>query len=86
MIHSAGLVRFLSSLRVPVPILNQVQVHVLKLKVTKDRLKLSTQTQASPLDKGPVVKSLPVFSVKFTNYNSLLTSGMHAVHTLVHRL
>ena len=84
MIHSAGLERFLSSLRVPVPILNEVQV--LKLEVTMDRLKLRIQTQASPLDKGPVVKSLPVISVKFTNYNSLLTSGMHAVHILVHRL
>ena len=50
--------------RVPVPNLNQVQV--LKLEVSKDRLKLSTQTQAIPLDKGPVVKSLPVISIKFT--------------------
>lgn len=62
--QSAGLVRFfqLFENRVPVPVLNQVQV--LKLEVLKDRVDLhvSTQTQANPLDKGPVVKSLPVFS------------------------
>ena len=46
--------------RLPVPILNQVQV--LKLEVSKDRVNRSTQTQTNPLDKGPVVKSLPVFS------------------------
>lgn len=46
--------------RVVVPILNQVQV--LKLEVLKDRVDLSTQTQANPLDKGPVVRSLPVFT------------------------